>query len=50
MANEMDARWQFRARAGTFHHEAGTALAFSVTPTKVLAFGKGTVTHTSHRF
>jgi nitroimidazol reductase NimA-like FMN-containing flavoprotein (pyridoxamine 5'-phosphate oxidase superfamily) len=45
-----DGRWQYEARAGGFHHEAGTALVFSVVPTKVLAFGKGTFTHTSHRF
>jgi nitroimidazol reductase NimA-like FMN-containing flavoprotein (pyridoxamine 5'-phosphate oxidase superfamily) len=45
-----DGRWQFDARDGTFHHEAGTALVFTVAPTKVLAFGKGTFTHTSHRF
>jgi general stress protein 26 len=45
-----DGRWQFEAREGSFHHEAGTALVFSVAPTKVLAFGKGTFTHTRHRF
>jgi general stress protein 26 len=45
-----DGRWQYEARAGQFHHEAGAALVFSVAPTKVLAFGKGTFTHTRHRF
>ncbi|HWC11181.1 MAG TPA: pyridoxamine 5'-phosphate oxidase family protein [Acidimicrobiales bacterium] len=45
-----DGRWQFEARAGAFHHDAGTALVFSVAPAKVLAFGKGTFTHTRHRF
>lgn len=45
-----DGRWQFEAHGGSFHHEAGSALVFSVTPTKVLAFGKGTFTHTRHRF
>jgi hypothetical protein len=45
-----DGRWQFEARDGSLHHEAGTALVFSVAPTKVLAFGKGTFTHTCHRF
>lgn len=45
-----DGRWQFEARGGAFHHEAGTALVFAVAPTKVLAFGKGTFTHTRHRF
>jgi hypothetical protein len=28
----------------------GRALVFAVTPDKVLAFGKGKFTHTSHRF
>jgi general stress protein 26 len=45
-----DGRWQFEVRGGSFHHEAGTALVFAVVPTKVLAFGKGPFTHTSHRF
>ncbi len=45
-----DGRWQFEAREGCFHHEGGAALVFTVAPTKVLAFGKGTFTHTSHRF
>ena len=45
-----DGRWQFEARGGRFHHEAGSALVFSVVPTKVLAFGKGTFTHTRHLF
>jgi general stress protein 26 len=42
--------WQFEARDGAFHHDPGVALVFAVAPTKVLAFGKGTFTHTSHRF
>jgi general stress protein 26 len=45
-----DGRWQFDFRDGAFHHEVGEALVFSVAPTKVLAFGKGTFSHTSHRF
>ena len=48
--SKWDGRWQFEARDGSFHHDAGAALVFSVTPTKVLAFGKGTFTHTRHRF
>lgn len=33
------------------HHDGGgTALVFSVTPTKILAFAKGTFSHTRHRF
>jgi general stress protein 26 len=45
-----DGRWQYEPRDGEFHHEAGSALVFSVVPSKVLAFGKGTFTHTRHRF
>jgi general stress protein 26 len=45
-----DGRWQFEARDAAFHHEAGEALVYTVAPTKVLAFGKGTFSHTSHRF
>jgi general stress protein 26 len=45
-----DGRWLFEARSGSFHHEAGVALVFSVAPIKVLAFGKGTFTHTRHKF
>src|ERR687897_161537 len=44
-----DGRWHFEVRAGSFQHEAGTALVFAVAPAKVLAFGKGTFTHTRHR-
>jgi nitroimidazol reductase NimA-like FMN-containing flavoprotein (pyridoxamine 5'-phosphate oxidase superfamily) len=43
-------QWQFEARDGLFHHESGTALVFAVRPTKVLAFAKGTFSHTRHRF
>jgi nitroimidazol reductase NimA-like FMN-containing flavoprotein (pyridoxamine 5'-phosphate oxidase superfamily) len=45
-----DGRWQFEAREGTFHHEIGEAPVYAVAPTKVLAFGKGTFSHTRHRF
>lgn len=45
-----DGRWQFEARNGSFHHGAGEALVFSVTPAKVLAFGKGSFSHTRHLF
>ena len=46
-----DGQWQFEARDGAFHHDGGgEALVFRVEPTKVLAFGKGTFTHTRHRF
>ena len=45
-----DGRWQYEARDGAFHHDVGEALVFAVAPAKVLAFGKGTFTHTSYRF
>jgi nitroimidazol reductase NimA-like FMN-containing flavoprotein (pyridoxamine 5'-phosphate oxidase superfamily) len=46
-----DGRWSFEVRHGAFHHpEGGDALVFSVTPTKILAFGKGTFSQTRHRF
>ena len=45
-----DGRWQYEARNGAFHHEAGEALVYAVAPTKVLSFGKGTFSHTRHRF
>jgi general stress protein 26 len=45
-----DGQWQFEARDGAFHHPHGAALVFRVEPTKVLAFGKGTFSHTRHRF
>ena len=48
--SKWDGRWKFEARDGRFHHEVGAALVFSVAPTKVLAFSKGTFTHTRHRF
>jgi general stress protein 26 len=50
-AAKWDGRWHFEARDGAFHHHpGGEALVFRVTPRKILAFGKGTFTHTSYRF
>jgi hypothetical protein len=50
-ATKWDGRWHFDARDGAFQHEGGgTALVFSVSPTKVLAFAKGDFSHTRHRF
>jgi general stress protein 26 len=50
-ATKWDGRWHFRVRGGAFHHEhGGAALVFSVAPTKILAFAKGTFSHTRHRF
>jgi general stress protein 26 len=47
-----DGRWHFEVGADSFVHSGGenTALVFAVAPDKVLAFGKGEFTHTSHRF
>jgi general stress protein 26 len=43
--------WRFGVADGAFRHEnGGVALVFSVRPEKVLAFGKGTFSHTRHRF
>jgi hypothetical protein len=50
-STKWDGRWQYQARDGAFHHPGGgEALVFRVTPRKVLAFGKGTFSHTSYRF
>jgi nitroimidazol reductase NimA-like FMN-containing flavoprotein (pyridoxamine 5'-phosphate oxidase superfamily) len=46
-----DGQWRFDVRDGAFRSdEGGTALVFAVRPTKVLAFAKGTFSHTRHRF
>jgi hypothetical protein len=46
-----DGSWQYEVRDGAFYHDGGgQALVFVVAPTKVLAFGKGTFSHTRHRF
>lgn len=46
-----DGRWHYEVQDGRFHHaHGGDALVYSVTPAKVLAFGKGQFTHTSYRF
>jgi general stress protein 26 len=44
-------QWRFGVRDGAFHHgDDGQALVFAVRPAKVLAFGKGSFSHTRHRF
>jgi general stress protein 26 len=46
-----DGDWQFQVGDGCFQHaNGGAALVFAVKPTKVLAFAKGSFSHTSHRF
>ena len=42
--------WQFDVRDGAFHHDAGEALVFEVSPTKILAFAKGQFAQTRFRF
>jgi general stress protein 26 len=49
-ATKWDGRWHYEVHDGSFHHEAGQALVFAVRPAKVLSFGKGTFSHTRHRF
>lgn len=50
-SQKWDGRWQYAVSDGIFSHEGGGgALVFSVRPRKVLVFGKGTFSHTSHRF
>jgi nitroimidazol reductase NimA-like FMN-containing flavoprotein (pyridoxamine 5'-phosphate oxidase superfamily) len=47
-----DGRWQYRVADGAFRHEGGEepVLVFSVAPTQILAFAKGTFSHTKHVF
>ena len=51
-ATKWDGRWRYRAFQGGFQHEGGdgVALVFSVRPTNVFAFTKGTFSQTRHRF
>ncbi|MBV8160502.1 MAG: pyridoxamine 5'-phosphate oxidase family protein [Acidimicrobiia bacterium] len=55
-ATKWDGRWQYEAHDGSLRPaggapgEKGNAMAFSVAPTKILSFGKGTFTQTRHRF
>jgi hypothetical protein len=49
-ATKWNGSWQYEVADDGFHHGAGgPALVFAVEPTKVLAFGKGTFSHTRHR-
>src|SRR6266568_3808628 len=50
-ATKWDGRWQYEGRDSGLHHKnGGMALVFEVKPTKILAFTKGTFTHTRHLF
>jgi general stress protein 26 len=45
-----DGSWQYEVGDGCFGHEGGEAMVFAVRPAKVLAFGKGSFSHTRHVF
>lgn len=47
-----DGQWQYQVYDGNFHHDENSeaVAVFAVKPAKVLSFGKGTFSHTSHRF
>ena len=48
-----DGRWTYEVGDGGFRHSAdnpGVIRVFGVAPVRVLAFGKGSFTHTRHRF
>jgi nitroimidazol reductase NimA-like FMN-containing flavoprotein (pyridoxamine 5'-phosphate oxidase superfamily) len=51
-ATKWDGSWRYEVHGNAFRHEGGTSavLVFSVTPTKVLAFAKGTFGQTRHQF
>jgi general stress protein 26 len=59
-AKKWDGQWKYEVHDGYLRRssgaaggaagEGGDAMVFSVLPTKILAFGKGTFTQTRHRF
>ncbi len=49
-AQKWDGRWQYQVDADGFRHGAGAAIVFAVRPSKVMAFSKGSFSHTRHRF
>jgi nitroimidazol reductase NimA-like FMN-containing flavoprotein (pyridoxamine 5'-phosphate oxidase superfamily) len=48
--HKWDGQWRYEVRDGRFRHSGGEAIVFKVAPIKVLAFGKGTFSHTRHQF
>jgi len=42
--------WHFDVRDGAFHHDAGSALVFEVSPSKAFGFAKGEYSQTRWRF
>jgi hypothetical protein len=49
-AHKWDGRWRYSVDDDGFRHDVGTALVFAVRPAKVLAFAKGSFSHTRHHF
>jgi hypothetical protein len=47
-----DGQWRYEVRDGGFGHPDGDEVigVFAVAPAKVLAFAKGSFSHTTHRF
>jgi general stress protein 26 len=47
-----DGRWHYQVRDGAFRHPDADApvLVFAVAPAKILAFAKGSFSHTRHHF
>ena len=51
-ATKWDGRWRFEVRGDTFQHPDRDvqAIVYAVSPSKILAFGKGTFSQTRYRF
>ena len=51
-AKKWDGRWHYEVHDRAFRHQGstGAVLVVSITPTKILAFAKGTFGQTRHRF
>ena len=49
-AAKWEGQWKFQVRDGAFQQAGGESLVFSVSPAKILAFAKGSFSHTRHRF
>jgi nitroimidazol reductase NimA-like FMN-containing flavoprotein (pyridoxamine 5'-phosphate oxidase superfamily) len=49
-AQKWDGRWHYQVGRDGFRHDAETVVVFAVRPSKVLAFAKGSFSHTRHRF
>jgi hypothetical protein len=51
-SHKWDGRWHYQVRDGHLFNPGGggDALVFAVAPAKVVAFGKGSFTHTTYRF